>query len=392
MKHKKRIAFVLNELQIGGVERALVTLLRHIDYDRYDVELWMYAIDGASVPQLDRRVKLRKIERPDPQTILLDDIRHGRLLRVFRGVFSRIMARIFCGNNILNLRYCTQCLPLCSNVRYDCVIDYQALARDLVATALYRFRGKRRICFVHGKNSFADVIKPFIRKELGKYHHICSVSQAVQTDFLKDFPSLERKCMVVHNIFDASAVLNLAAAPTDVTLQTPAIVTVGRLSREKGQDIIPKAARLLLDSGHRVYWYLVGDGNLLPSIENQIQIHSVQDHVILLGSRANPYPYMKNCAIYVQSSRLEGWGLTIQEAKLLKKPIVTTPAPAMYEQIVSGQNGLIADAITPEALAESIRTLLEHPELCTTFSNALKESHFDNEAELQKIYKCIDGR
>lgn len=169
------------------------------------------------------------------------------------------------------------------------------------------------------------------------------------------------------------------------------IVTVGRLSPEKGQQMIPKSTRILLDQGYEIYWYLVGDGPLRAEVEQEIKKYDVQDHVILLGTKMNPYPYIKNCDIYVQPSFTEGYCTTTMEAKILHKPIITTDAPGMREQFVSGENGLIVEAMTPEAIADGVRQLLDHPELMEKFTNALKNETFDNSAELQKLYDLIES-
>ena len=110
-----------------------------------------------------------------------------------------------------------------------------------------------------------------------------------------------------------------------------------------------------------------------------------------MGTKENPYPYIKNCDIYVQPSFTEGYCTTTMEAKILCKPIVTTDAPGMREQFVSGENGLIVNAMTPEALAQGIKTLLDHPEIMEKFRNALKKESYDTTKELQKLYDLIES-
>ena len=155
--------------------------------------------------------------------------------------------------------------------------------------------------------------------------------------------------------------------------------------------MIPKTCRILLDMGHEFYWYLVGDGPLRTKIEQEICKYRVSDRVFLLGTKENPYPYIKNCDIYVQTSFSEGYCTTTMEAKILHKPVVTTNAPGMREQFVSGENGLIVDAMTPEALANGIASLLDHPALCEKIIKNLKQNPFDNLSERKKIYDLIRG-
>lgn len=119
------------------------------------------------------------------------------------------------------------------------------------------------------------------------------------------------------------------------------IVTVARLSIEKGQDMIPEITRKLLDDGLSIRWYCIGEGELRETIEDNIEKYNVNENVMLLGNKENPYPYINECDIYVQTSRSECYCTTVMEAKCLKKPIVITEVNGSSEQIENGKNGLI---------------------------------------------------
>ncbi|MBR5126509.1 MAG: glycosyltransferase [Oscillospiraceae bacterium] len=388
----KKIAIVAGQLVVGGVERALISFLQEIDYSKYEVTLWLQnSKEGALLSMIDPRVRIREIEKPIPKQVLISQIKHFQILQVIKAIANRILARIFCKNLIKNLRYSTKCLPLCSKERYDCLIVYQGLARDQIATALYRFCAQKRICWIHGKNTFHESTKRYIQKEYKRFDKIVYVSEATKENFLRDFPAVAEKSSVIYNLIDDRAIVEQSELETKESLNGSAIATVGRLSPEKGQQMIPKAARILLDQGYEIYWYLVGDGSLRAEVEQEIEKYGVQDHVILLGTKMNPYPYIKNCDIYVQPSFTEGWGLTVQEARILEKPIVVTPIPVMEEQIRNGENGLIVEAMTPEAIADGVRQLLDHPALIEKFTKALKNETFDNSAELQKLYDLIES-
>ena len=152
-----------------------------------------------------------------------------------------------------------------------------------------------------------------------------------------------------------------------------------------------QTVRYFLDAGYSVKWYLVGDGPLRNTIEEKCREYGVVDDVILVGTQKNPYPYIKSCDIYVQTSSSEGYCKTTMEAKTLNKAIVTTDAPGMREQFRSDENGLIVDDMTPEALFEGIRTLLDNPEMHNRFVEKLKEEVHDNSCELDKLYAFIES-
>ena len=388
---KKSIAFVMDTMAVGGVEKALIELLKAFDYSRYNVTLWLKNDSGPLHNQIDTRVKIEYWECKNTRDTLLKQLKQGKLISFFRGVFYRICSRIHLSEYDLNAFYSVKSLPQCSDHCYDCVIAYQVLSPAVVANALYRFRGLKKVLWVHGRNVRPQSLNVFFDKEYCKFDFIACVSESTRTEFSHDFPKAKKKTAVFYNLLPVDEILEKSKAPIDVSLTNTAIVTVGRLSPEKGQQMIPQTTRLLLDVGYDVYWYLVGDGALRETVESEIQKYDVAEHVILLGTQMNPYPYIKNCDIYVQTSFSEGYCTTTMEAKILRKPIVTTDAPGMREQFVSGENGLIVDAMTPEALFEGIRTLLDHPELREKFVENLSHEVCDNSGELQKLYDFIES-
>ena len=135
------------------------------------------------------------------------------------------------------------------------------------------------------------------------------------------------------------------------------ILTVGRLYREKGQDIIPEVARQLKREGYDFKWYLIGEGSIRKEIEKKIEEYELKDTVILLGTKTNPYRFYKDATIYVQTSRHEGFGITIAEAKVFKLPIVSTDVAGAREQLKE-KNEIIVQ-FAPEELAKGIKKLLE---------------------------------
>ena len=112
--------------------------------------------------------------------------------------------------------------------------------------------------------------------------------------------------------------------------------------------------------------------------------------MVLLGNRSNPYPYIKACDIYVQTSLTEGWGLTVTEAKILHKPIVTTDAGVMSEQIQTGLNGIIVPDNSPETLANAIGKLIDDPRMRESFVRHLQQEDVCHQGEIEKLYAVFD--
>ena len=221
--------------------------------------------------------------------------------------------------------------------------------------------------------------------------HMFFVSNHTLDSFLGKFTMDRNKCTVYYNPIDKQEILDKAELPCDPEFDPTFInlLTVGRVSAEKGQDMIPAVTHKLLDTGHKVRWHVVGDGDTRVKVESLIHDYHVEDNVILLGTRTNPYPYMKACDIYVQPSYTEGYSTTICEAGMLGKAIVgTKPSGGIYDQLTDGEDGFIVDA-TAEGLTEGIRALIENAALRREFEQNIQKKNFEGKGEIQKFFDFI---
>lgn len=191
--------------------------------------------------------------------------------------------------------------------------------------------------------------------------------------FKRQYPLLSEKTDIFYNIVNQEKIYKLADEfiAFENGFNEVKLLTVGRLTPEKGQDCIPSIINELKKEGISVKWYLIGDGNSREDIEVEIKKYNVEDSVILLGTKLNPYPYFKECDIYVQTSRHEGYCITLAEARAFYKPIITTNFLAAREQIIHNYNGLIVNRKVKQ-LVEAIKNLIINDELRSKFYNNLK--------------------
>lgn len=385
---KKKLLIITAKLIVGGVERALLELLNNIDTEMYSVTLLLTKKGGALEYLIPSYVEVRYLSM-DMQAYRRRLLRQFHWIQLLKTSYYRIATHLvtnYCGN----VYHAVKSWPDFTD-EFDCVIAYKA-DDALVASLPSKFRATHRFLWVHAEFPDQKKFLLWYRRIIKDFSHVICVSNSIKGYVEKFFSNVNKQNIsVIHNLFNIDNILSKSNVCNSQIIGLYSIVTVGRLSPEKGQQMIPATVRLLLDAGYDVYWYLVGDGSLREEIECECVKHNVTDHVILLGTQMNPYPYIKNCDIYVQPSFSEGYCTTTVEAKILQKPIVTTDAPGMREQFTSGENGLIVDAMTPEALFEGIKTLLDHPELCQKFVDNLKHESFDNNAELQKLYDFIEN-
>jgi glycosyltransferase involved in cell wall biosynthesis len=222
-----------------------------------------------------------------------------------------------------------------------------------------------------------------------KFDKIFCVSPSVCVRFLKDFPELGNIVESYKNLLLPQQIQKLSEETVTEKIDSKVvnIATVGRVSKEKGQEMIPSVIKMLQDRGVKVFWYIVGDGDDLDRIKEISCEYGVADSICFVGSKSNPYPYMKMCDIYVQPSYTEGYCLTVCEAAILGKPIVLTEIAAA--EIL--ENGKTAIVVKPNinSITDGIEKLIFQPEIKRNLIKNLAELDLSNSQEIDKLLRII---
>lgn len=163
------------------------------------------------------------------------------------------------------------------------------------------------------------------------------------------------------------------------------LLSIGRFSNPKNFDNVPDICRRILEAGLDIKWYLIGYGGEEQLIRQKISEAGMEDRVIILGKKENPYPYIKACDLYVQPSRYEGKCVSVKEAQLLCKPVVITRYATSASQLEDGADGIIVP-MDNEGCAAGILELLRKPERMSQLSATCAERDYTNAQEVEKIY------
>ena len=166
------------------------------------------------------------------------------------------------------------------------------------------------------------------------------------------------------------------------------LLTIGRYSYPKKMEEIPMICRFLSQKGLLLKWYIIGYGQSDEYIRKAIVQEGMEDRVILLGKRSNPYPYIKNCDWYVQPSRYEGNSVVVREAQILHKPVIITAYPTAASQVKDGIDGVIVPMEVSACAAKMFATL-KNKELKNKIITYLSCHDYGNESEANKIYSLI---
>ena len=393
------LLFAIHYLELGGAERSLIGLLRALDYSKVQVDLFVYSHRGELMTEIPQEVNLlpeipeyAQIERP-----LIDVLKDG-YLRLF---LARIMAKWqFAqyrkknhpkdGNAIFSYvaKNVTPLLPPVNpDKEYDLAVSFLA-PHDIV---LEKVHARKKACWVHTDYTTVDVNTDIERPVWCQYDHIAAVSEGVAEAFIKRFPSLCEKVDVISNIVDTQYVQEQSRA-FDVKAEMPQedgttrLLSVGRFSEAKNFDNVPDICRRIINAGVPVRWYLIGYGGDESLIRQRISETSMEKHVIILGKKDNPYPYMQACDLYVQPSRYEGCPVTIQEAQALGKPVVATAFPTVKSAIQDGVNGVIVP-LDNEGCAQGIVQFIQNGGPSSFQNTSLLD--IENKTAIERLYSLF---
>ena len=392
---KKRLLFVIDSLGIGGAERSLVTLLNLLDYSRYKVDLQLFTHDGAFEQFLPVDVNL--LPELDAMGIMSQPLH--KLLRHPAMLISRVRYSLTIRARKLSIaeRACLYWRLLGryfgpKTETYDVAIAYaQGLPTFYVASHV---SARKKLAWVNVDYRISGRTRDYHRIFYQQTDIIVPVSEAVRELFASEvYPEFRHKMRIMPDIVDGSIVERMSLSPSDKPIDktAPVIMTAGRLNKpQKGYDLALAAAKILRDRGVDFRWYAVGEGPYRAEMERYIAENELQERFVLLGATANPYSYMRQCDVYVQTSRHEGYGLTIAEARILDRPVVCTNFEGCTAQMTDGKNGLVT-SFAPEDIADAIERLLNDKELYSDIREYLKNEKKGNTEEIAGFYKLIES-
>lgn len=393
---KKRLFIIIDSLVAAGAEKSLTTFLSVLDYTKFEVDLQLFGYGGEFERYLPREVRLL------PPFAYTEFARKNLWRQLATLDFKKISARIRYSLALRNngkliqadraryyWKYISPCLPQAPG-HYDAAIAYaQGLPTFYVAE---KVQAPVKFAWVNVDYHLKGINKDFQERFYSEMTHIVAVSDSSLNVFKTVYPRLAARMVVIWDMMDARLIEKMAAEPMEkpLDMSVPRLMTVARLNKpQKGYDIALEACRILRDRGVAFKWYAVGRGPYEPAMREFIAKHHLEDCFILLGATPNPYPYIKNCTVYVQTSRHEGYGLSIAEARMLNRPVVTTAFAGCDMQMVPGKNGLVTD-LNPTDVAGAVQQLLTDKSLYNRIEAYQRHEKKGNTEEIEKFYRLLN--
>lgn len=387
MKKKLLVVFT-GPMELGGIEKSLIGLLDAIDYEQYSVDLFLYGHHGSLYSKINKNVNIlpEVKELAYTRESLMTKIKHGAFYSVWRRIIDGV--RHLPNDDSWNLILKHEVKKLSGT--YDLAMSF-FLPFDLIRDHV---DARCKVGWIHTDYSSVEGINyEELRQSYSGLDKIVAVSSTCGETFTKLFPELRGNMMEVENILPQSIIRKDAEA-FDGENEMPVIkngfrlLSIGRYCIAKNFDNVPAICSCLLKKGFKVKWYIIGFGGDEELIRQKIAESKMEEYVILLGKKENPYPYIRACDLYVQPSRYEGKSVTVREAQMFAKPVVITAYPTSGSQLEDGVDGVVVP-MDNEGCADGIAKLLNDPKKMQSLSEACRRRDYSNQKEVEKLYELL---
>lgn len=383
---KTKILFVGYSLKIGGIERALVEQLKSIDFNKFDVDLFLISQNGPYLSEIPSQIRLLKTSHIlQCMGLTKNDSRKNLFSFIVRNTLA-IIARIIGAPSLL--KFILRTIKI--EDLYDVAISYvnngslKGLYCGCNEIVAYHVKSKRKIAWIHSDYVFGKLHNSYNDSLYQKFDAIVNVSKSMRDKFnALGIVNIE-KSFVVYNRYDIRECIKKSNATIPVIDKDLfMIVTIGRLEQAKGTDRLLEVAYELKKRKVRFKWYFLGIGVLFDKVKNKIFEYNLQNDVFLLGQINNPYPFINRADLLVSGSISETFGLTILEALTLKTPVVALEYEALHE-LLTINNGIICTQYSD--MVNSIETLVNNNDQYTKLKsktellydyNLLNKKQFD---------------
>lgn len=397
---KKKVLFIMPSMFIGGAERSLLGLLDAFDYSKYDVSLFLYRHEGEFYKYIPEKVNLLPaIEEYATFDVPIKDLLTSKLWQFGAArIIGKLKLKIKGAKTHNNygvwasMQYISMSLQnLLPNIpgEYDLAVSFLGIPDVL----LNKVTAKKKIAWNHTDYTILGADADYDRYVYSNVDAIVSVSDECTEQFKKTYPEFEGKAITIGNILSKELIERQAAEKIDDLIKVNGeicLLSIGRFSDAKNFDNVPDICKRIREQGINAMWYLIGYGSDEALIKAKIAEAEMQDFVVILGKKSNPYPYIKACDLYVQPSRYEGKCVSVIEAQILHKPVVITNYATSSSQFVDGYDGVIVP-LDNKKCAEGIAELIKRPNVQEEMISNTFKVDYTNAAEIGKLYAMMES-
>ena len=371
---KIKVLFRHRSMEMGGVEKVLLSLLNNLDQKKFDLQLALNLFQGELRNEIPDHVKfsiLANGKEDFPKNILFN-----YLSLAFR--FAKLLI-------YRNFPIIPDKLIIQNDADIEIATGYTMFSEVLNSSN----KKSKKIGWSHSDITFPKLqpVVPKILKQIPQFDYFVWGSQQAKDIFIQTYPEVKLpENQVILNAIPIKE-LKLNANEIGISFNKKTFVSVGRLHTRKGFHQLMDAHANLLEEGFEHQIIIIGDGEERQNLEKQAFELGVAESFKFLGTLLNPYPYVKNGDFFIMPSESEGWPLIIAETLILQKPIIATNVGGIPEMITHEKNGYLINYDVLE-MKNAMKEFLKNDNLLATINDNLKysEEQFDN----QKIFDAVE--
>jgi glycosyltransferase involved in cell wall biosynthesis len=395
---KKELLFIANNLNCGGAEKALVSLLQTIDYSKYNVDLFVFKHEGVFFGNLPKEVTVLKEQDIVPylycstKTALFKALINLNFSAIYLRLVLFILSKKYTNGVLLEQNFWKYYVKSLSNIKkeYDTAIGFQE--KNPIYFCIDKVNAKQKIGWIH---TDLEKLQLDFQKDYNYFqelNYIVTVSDGLTERLKNKLPEFSSKIVTIENIVSSKTITELSKESIEFEFDTSFfnLIYVGRLAKEKGLFLGLEALKIVIEKKHKIRLYLIGDGNQKDELISWAEQNNISNNIFFLGLKSNPYSYISRASAFILPSFYEGKSISLEEAKILNKPIVITNFSSAKDQIKNGVTGLIAD-MNAVSIADKLIQLIENESLALNLNNNLKNTIFGTENEISKFYSLISN-
>ncbi|SDB06710.1 glycosyltransferase [Eubacterium oxidoreducens] len=392
---RKRVLVIMPSMFIGGAEKSLLGLLEKFDKERFEIMLFLFRHEGElmdyipkDVPLLGQIQEYTTFDRPIKDLLKSSLMKYGLARLKSKKALAKYCketgeeAEVWKSMQYTS-KYVSKLLgPIPGS--YDLAISFLG-----VPFYMDKVDAKVKMAWVHTDYHSLKPNRELDREAYSKVDYVVNVSKKCEAAFLEFYPELKDKSLTIENVLP-KALIELQEKEEIKPLKGAVkLLSIGRYSEAKNFDNVPDILKRIRKKGVDATWYIIGYGKEEQLIKDKIREANVEEYVILLGKKANPYPYIKACDLYVQPSRWEGKCVSVIEAQLLHKPVVITAYETSSVQLINGEDGIVVP-MDNEGCAQGIVDVINNKQLMEDLVANTYLHDYTNAEQLEKIYKLME--
>jgi len=364
----KKLLFGITSLTIGGAERVLVDLANEL-CEKYEITIFTIYPNGEFEKSLSSKVKLKSLYKKQYKEL-------NRIQKVL------IPLRIWLQQKSIYKKH----------IKKDYDVEIAFLEGAITRLLSTRNNKTTKIAWIHNDISkvFGNNIKSKIKRKIdekiySKYDKLIFVSNDNIKKFEEVYKNNKIQKEVIYNYINSNNIINKAEEKIEMKFDENIInfVTVARLVEQKAIDrLINIHARLIKDD-YKHNFYIIGDGPEKNKLEKMINDNQVQETFQLLGKKENPYPYMKQADYFCLLSYFEGYGMVLEEAKILNKYILITDTAAR-EAVKNYENSYVFTN-TENGIYDGLKSIIQNHKI----KNDSIDIIYNNKDILKKIIELV---